>query len=222
MVPETILFSNYQPGPGIQIENISFETNHNIYSTHILLTNGASYNRIVGCDFVAPVGVTGLANKGTIINNIHDGEKEEYNQIIGNKIQGGNLGILVSGNLTKRELGNEVIDIKFVGQRQAAFSCIYQEVGKFNGNSVNYEQSESAVVFSKADSSFEIIGNRIYSTGNHGLHVGYHDNLQSKDTLFIANNMISARNGVALLLENSNGVVIVHTHCFLKMTRLTL
>lgn len=195
----------------VTLKYLGFQTASNNYSCHVLIQNGAKFNRVEECNFNAPVGVSSAGNNGTVINSVQDGISEEYNTFCGNYIHGGNIGIHIGGkDFANKERGNSVLKNVFDQQTQAAFSTIYQQGGEFALNGVIYEQSQTAVWIASVDSAYYIYNNNIVSNGAQGLNISTHDAQSLADTMLIINNMISCPNGTALHINSSNGLAIAH------------
>lgn len=194
----------------VTVKNISFLTASSLLSTHVFITNGASHNRIENCSFTASNVVTSGVDSATVINSYYSGEKEEFNEIIGNRIFGGALGISLAGEMPLVEEGNVIEKNEFEGQVDNAMSVVFQKNFGIKNNSIDHQSGVSAVLIGRTEGRGFITGNKVYTTENYAFNVSYHNDAGLTDSLFITNNMMSSPNGTPLLCYYSKGVHIIH------------
>lgn len=194
----------------VSVKNMSFHTSSNTLSTHMILTNGASHNKIQNCQFVASSVIESGLDSSVVISCINPLERGQFNQFVENTIFGGAIGLSITGEIGLVESGNMVLKNSFVQQTFNAISMVYQKDFEVSKNLIDYQDTGTSLYLAHPEGRGYVLGNKITASGNFGLHCTYHDYGGIVDTLFIENNMVSNPNGAAFLGFYSDGLNIVH------------
>lgn len=186
----------------VTFKNLSVEV-PGIYGFCFHLKNGANYNRFENCRLLMDPTATSVYQIGVLLaGNTYSTSQlaGNYNIVENCYIRGGYYGVRMNGlNTTNFTSGNKVIGCEFDRFYYYAIYMLNQKAPEFLDNHVHGRPSGSpsgntnsyGFYLSYADSSFKIVGNRIYDIGAYGIYMT-NGNRQNNGRGLIENNMVGA------------------------------
>lgn len=172
-----------------------------LYGFCFHLKNGADYNRIEQCNLLMDSTATTVYQIGVLLaGNTYStlALAGNYNTVENCRIRGGYYGVRMNGlSTTSFTTGNKVIGCTLDQYYYYGIYSQYQRAPEFSNNLVYSRPAGSAsstttsygFYLSYADSSFRIVGNRIYDIGAYGIYIT-NGNRQNTGRGLIENNMI--------------------------------
>ena len=136
----------------VSFGKLTFNSSNIDWSTMILLTNGASNNRVYSCELEAPLSTNNNAS-AILINDIESGFAEDYNYYQNNTFKGGAIGISVIGEVNNKQEGTRIENNQFLEQGFRAIEINKHANGYVKRNTITYSQNSYAVQIA-ADSLF--------------------------------------------------------------------
>lgn len=188
------------------------------------LKNGADYNLIDSCALLLDTTSTSAYQIGVLLagNTYTTYQLSGNHNVVSNtRIRGGYYGVRFNGaSTTSYTTGNRVLNCVLEEFYYYGVYSIYQNAPEMSGNRVrgrttgNFVTTSYGLYLSYADSSFRLVGNRIYDVGSYGIYVS-NGNRNNTGRGLISNNMVGAgflTTGTAygLYLTSSKDIDIRH------------
>ena len=193
-------FSNYvlslEGADYLSFENLAFESLNSSLSRVIQITSAAEYNTIIECRLIAPVNYSSSSLNNALVYSSNS--QDNYNTFLNNVLIGGSHGFYLNGEIAgslpevgNRIEGNELINQSVYGIRSSITEGLKVINNEMRTNSTN-TSATYGFQFSRTNGAFEIVNNRIKSTGDvpvTGLSIGI-SNGTSTNRGLIANNAL--------------------------------